>query len=356
MNIVEKWALLEENNYSSILPESLTTNTKDQRNLLTDVFIESTAKLDELDVKMKTRVLLAAATNASEHFMREYNNLSACNNLSLRDQLVDACSQFMDKLAPKIGEKYEGNLGKLIDKKSRSSGNKAEILERVVRKAMDNIENSSKNKGFIYTVTNAERITSYLIGTIHTANLAMSQNQQMIDAVTNSTELITEIGNSALELKFSTDHPSHKIRFSVDLPLTELGIKNNITITALESINDQLTCFSNTVSKASITPITLYRTQQINTHAPYMKHETIESWQEGNEEKMKHLLEKISHPVAQEMFVDGRTNNWSPSLINKLTMTKTPISIAVGAGHCVGNNGLVQQFRNAGLEVKQMET
>ncbi|MBA3238725.1 MAG: TraB/GumN family protein [Parachlamydiaceae bacterium] len=92
-------------------------------------------------------------------------------------------------------------------------------------------------------------------------------------------------------------------------------------------------------------------TKNINAHAPYIKHELIEIWQQGDEAKMNKVKIEMDYPLGMKIFCDDRTHAWSSNLITKLRETDVPITIAVGTMHCVGEDGLPQIFQNAGLTV-----
>ncbi|MBA3237648.1 MAG: TraB/GumN family protein [Parachlamydiaceae bacterium] len=307
------------------------------------------------------KALVKAISNANERFIKAYNRANIFthffwNVMSVSGfSLVAAHQQLIDKFVSKAAENYQGNLSQLIEEKDRFNPQKSEILEMVTQEAIKNIENSSKNKGFIYTVINSQKVTSYLIGTLHRATYQMTQNQKMIHAVTNSTELITELGKILLS-KLIHEAPidiCDKLRYSIDLPLTELAEKNNITLTALESVRGQINALNNAHIESQTTPNSLH-SLYIQKHKLYALYELIELWQEGNEDKLIEAFGKMTHPSVQRIIVDDRTADWSPGLIQKLKRTTTPLTIVVGAGHCIGNLGLAQLFRNADLQVEQM--
>jgi uncharacterized protein YbaP (TraB family) len=55
----------------------------------------------------------------------------------------------------------------------------------------------------------------------------------------------------------------------------------------------------------------------------------------------------------QDILLDKRNKNWVDQL--KLIMTKKSVFIAVGAGHLVGENGLIALFRKEGYKVRPLE-
>lgn len=365
MNIAENWANISDNSYFSINDNQMLSINKDKKNTLTDVLTESASQLEKCNDKIDNQTLLDAADNANDRFTNAYSQANIFTKIfwnimnPFGFSLVAAHRQFTDKIASKIAENYEGKLGELVSNSrfdSVYSDYRKNLIEMAAKKAMKNIENSPKNKGFIYTVTNQDGVTSYLIGTIHTANHAMTQNKQMIDAVTNSTELITEVGNSLFaKMLYLPINPFNEIRYATDLHLTNLAEEKGIKITALESCWEQITIAFKGILSTFTTPVSSSRGDDLRLHQPYGLHELIQGWQEGDENNMSCAVENTTPPSMQEIFCNGRTKAWSQTLIDKLKTTKTPISIAVGTAHCIGIDGLAQEFNSEeGLTVERI--
>lgn len=335
------------------IENNLFARSKEIRKCLTDDFLASSAQIDKMkDPKVSTETLVALAISANEKF----NQVKAVINAD--SPLIEAHQQFIDKLASKAAENFKGKLVKLIDRKigSSTSPQEVEFLEKVVNVAIENIENRTKNEGFLFTVTNAKGVTSYLIGSLHKATQSMTQNQQMLDAVQNSNELITEIGygtQAKSELESGDLYgPSNKLRYATDLTLTKLAESRNITISGLSTIPEQKSAYFKLAGSMSSSPIKAETLQRITAHAPYLFHENADAWQEGSEKKILRIMKELNHPKVVS-YIDDLTENWSVGLIKKLQETEHPISIVVGTGHCLGDKGLPKIFSDAGLSVER---
>ncbi|MBA3238223.1 MAG: hypothetical protein H0T62_07760 [Parachlamydiaceae bacterium] len=249
MNIVEKWNNLENGNYFYINQDNNLTASeiKNERGSLVAIFLASTGEIDSLNTVMRTKDLVASALKANERFRVAYDKANIMTKIFwtiaglFNFSLIGAHQQFINKLASNAAENYEGDLIDLVNKiTAKTNPEKKAFYELMAKKVMENIENSPDNTGFLYTITNAKGVTSNLIGTIHLSNYAMTQNQRMIDAVKNSNELYSEVGDS-FWFKFNIfNNPFRKLKYSIDLPLINIAREHGKINTALETISEQL--------------------------------------------------------------------------------------------------------------------
>lgn len=82
----------------------------------------------------------------------------------------------------------------------------------------------------------------------------------------------------------------------------------------------------------------------------------ISSWRNGDEEKLEKFIikemEEKYPSIYQELLVD-RNNNWFPAII-EFIKTEPVEMILVGAGHLVGDKGLLNMLRDKGYSVTQV--
>lgn len=81
----------------------------------------------------------------------------------------------------------------------------------------------------------------------------------------------------------------------------------------------------------------------------------VGSWQRGDGQQFQDLIFRsyVDYPsVYQKLFVD-RNNNWLPYIEGYLKEDKNYL-VVVGAGHLVGNEGLVKLLSDKGYTVEQM--
>ncbi|MBA3237858.1 MAG: hypothetical protein H0T62_05845 [Parachlamydiaceae bacterium] len=317
-------------------------NLESDSKKLTHIFLDSSAQLDKmLDTPESTKTLLAIAISTSE----KYHNMKI--RTGENSYLREAFYQFTGKLASKTAEHFKGKLVKLIDQfASTKSPHEIVFLEKVIKIAIENIENRTDNEGFLFEITNSLGVTSYLIGSIHKATQIMAQNQQMLAAVQSSNELITEIGfgpEAKIELYTENFLDFPKLKYATDLALSLHAETNNIKITGLSTISAQMSAISTLIGSTFSQPLTLEEQQKIKTHEPYLYHEIADAWQEGSEKKILLILKKLNHPLIMP-YTDDLTEKWSVKLLQKLLDTPYPLSIAVGTGHCVGGERVAKNI------------
>jgi uncharacterized protein YbaP (TraB family) len=79
------------------------------------------------------------------------------------------------------------------------------------------------------------------------------------------------------------------------------------------------------------------------------------AWERGDAEKMETLVQdemQATFPSLYQTLIVERNQNWMPTITDLLTSEKQPM-IVVGAGHVVGEDGLVAMLREKGYTVKK---
>jgi uncharacterized protein len=83
--------------------------------------------------------------------------------------------------------------------------------------------------------------------------------------------------------------------------------------------------------------------------------ETIAAWQAGDAAKLEKLLNESMResPAIYKRLVSDRSRSWVPR-IEDLLRKGEPAIVIVGAGHLVGNDGLVELLKKKGFKVTQL--
>lgn len=81
----------------------------------------------------------------------------------------------------------------------------------------------------------------------------------------------------------------------------------------------------------------------------------VGSWQTGDSKKFQQLILKSygEHPGVYQRLIVDRNNNWLKAIEGYLKSDKNYL-LVVGAGHLVGNEGLVKLLSDKGYKVEQM--
>jgi uncharacterized protein YbaP (TraB family) len=81
----------------------------------------------------------------------------------------------------------------------------------------------------------------------------------------------------------------------------------------------------------------------------------VDAWQSGNVALLDKILnqDKHSDPLTHEALFSERNTKWVPE-IEALSHESENYLVIVGAGHLVGEDGVVAQLKRAGYSVKQM--
>jgi uncharacterized protein YbaP (TraB family) len=139
----------------------------------------------------------------------------------------------------------------------------------------------------------------------------------------------------------------------VDSFIGDKAKKDNKIITKLESIDDQIHYISTMGegNESNLILQTIADMEDLPTEFDAMS----EAWRIGDDEALfdhgiKPMLE--DYPSIYQNLLVERNNNWMPK-IEKLIAQPEDKFILVGALHLIGQDGLLQQLRDRGYQVKQ---
>lgn len=127
------------------------------------------------------------------------------------------------------------------------------------------------------------------------------------------------------------------------------------TIEALESIQQQID-FISTMGQGMEDEMIRQTLDEIATLQNEFG-EMVQSWRQGNREKLEDLFVKPMRddfePMYQQLLVQ-RNQNWMPRIRQYLQTPETEM-ILVGSAHLLGPDGLLQQLEKAGYRISQLD-
>ncbi len=141
----------------------------------------------------------------------------------------------------------------------------------------------------------------------------------------------------------------------VDIFYSNRATKDNKKMHGLESTDQQLSFLSGLGDDDPDALIlnTLNEMHEMKTMITTM----ISSWREGDEKKLEKFIiremEEKYPTIYKELLVD-RNNNWFPA-ITEFIKSEPVEMILVGAGHLVGDEGLLNMLRDKGYSVTQVK-
>lgn len=136
---------------------------------------------------------------------------------------------------------------------------------------------------------------------------------------------------------------------SYDMNIMNLAKEHNIKLIGLETVEQQLAFFDSIPTKYLINEI-CQSTKNIDS----IKNATIQMqavYSKGNLDSLAILMQDTTSILSdfQSILLDNRNLNWTEQLKTLLKGKKT--FIAVGAGHLVGKNGLIELLRAQGYKL-----
>jgi uncharacterized protein YbaP (TraB family) len=155
------------------------------------------------------------------------------------------------------------------------------------------------------------------------------------------------LGSRTLEMAGFSD------RLGIDLYFYHKAQVAGKPVLGLETLRDQAEIFDrfNDEQNEQYLASTL---SGLPAYAEMIRH-LVAAWKDGNVEVLDRLLnqDKRADPVTHETLFARRNSKWMPE-IEQLAHGNGNYLIIVGAGHLVGDDGLVAQLRRAGYSVQQL--
>lgn len=126
------------------------------------------------------------------------------------------------------------------------------------------------------------------------------------------------------------------------------------TMRALETPEQQLTFFANLSAEAQ-REMLREAINELETITA-MIGEMSAAWEQGNERALERAViddTRVEYPELYQMLFVDRNNAWMTELTREMEGSGVDF-IAVGAGHIIGTDGLVAQFRARGYRVERL--
>ena len=291
-------------------------------------------------------------------------------------------------LAGRVAEGYENKLLTLLACKCfLKKAIYRDFCANALNTAISTIYQRTVVRGFTWKITNATGITSYLIGTIHQGTSAFANAPGVQEAINNSEKFFTEKGLICKYFKCSYSplltwnwrflfvfdryialqaHAREKPNYildhdslveETDRKIAELKEHNSSKLYPEEMPSRELLCSDRIKSESELNN---YRSQ-VNSIA------LVQSicFQQRGDEKESIEFDNKTRSDDRDILCNHRTQGWlnktyesfssktpMPGLIDQIRNATKPICIAVGKGHCTGNQiSLMDEFQKAGFTV-----
>jgi uncharacterized protein len=141
--------------------------------------------------------------------------------------------------------------------------------------------------------------------------------------------------------------------FGVDIYFFRKARATGKPVLGLETLRDQAQIFDHFSDEEN----ERYLVETLATLATYPRAigRLVAAWQSGNVALLDQILnqDKHSDPVTHNALFSERNSKWLPE-IEALAHGNENYLVIVGAGHLVGDDGLVAQLKRAGYSVEQM--
>lgn len=155
------------------------------------------------------------------------------------------------------------------------------------------------------------------------------------------------LGSRTLEMAGFSD------RLGVDLYFYHKAEAAGKPVLGLETLRDQAEIFDRFTDEEN----ELYLTGTISGLPGYaaMVQRLVEAWKNGDVRSLDRLLnqDKRSDPTTHDVLFSRRNSKWVPQ-IERFAHGIGNYLIIVGAGHLVGDDGVVAQLKRAGYRVQQL--
>jgi uncharacterized protein YbaP (TraB family) len=142
-------------------------------------------------------------------------------------------------------------------------------------------------------------------------------------------------------------------RLGIDLYFYQKAKAAGKPVLGLESLRDQAEIFDRFDDQQN----EQYLLNTLSGLAAYADtlRQLVKAWKDGNVQLLDQLLnqDKQSNPVTHDVLFSRRNAKWMPE-IERFAHATGNYLIIVGAGHLVGDDGVVAQLRRAGYSVQQM--
>ncbi len=140
----------------------------------------------------------------------------------------------------------------------------------------------------------------------------------------------------------------------VDRSIDAYGDAAGKTMRALETAEQQLTFFANL--RPDVQREMLQEAISESEDLPAMIGEMSTAWEQGNEDALSQAVveeTRVDYPELYQMLFLDRNNAWMTVLTHEMDGSGVDF-VAVGAGHIIGRDGLVAQFRARGYRVERV--
>lgn len=144
--------------------------------------------------------------------------------------------------------------------------------------------------------------------------------------------------------------------YGVDSYMHQLAMEDEKTVQSLETPEEQLG-FLTSLSTIDPNVSIQYLLRDIE-NLPQMAQDMKQIWRTGELEQLENyelMVEmKEDFPLVYEALLTTRNNNWMKELVTLFDDNAIEV-VLVGAAHLAGDDGLVNQLKNEGFDVEQLD-
>jgi uncharacterized protein YbaP (TraB family) len=138
--------------------------------------------------------------------------------------------------------------------------------------------------------------------------------------------------------------------------IMEEAKRKNKRIEGLETMIYQMSIFDSIPYKLQAEQLLKYATTPDSTNGGDKEfNDMMEAYKEQDLEKLGDFIKKSDDGMTQyeDLLLNNRNRNWVQKLKN--IMANKPVTIAVGAGHLPGTQGLIELLRKEGYKVRPIK-
>jgi hypothetical protein len=221
------------------------------------------------------------------------------------------------------------------------------------------VPQTNPDMGLVCVITNEKGVKSHAFGTYHYSDQETIQKSYFHQIIGNCSSLYTEVGELPIvgpDWGDRREYSDLTYRFNLDAAITRAAFDQHIHAISLDAdipaeaetmrqIGEDRARFG---EKNLLENFMQNARKMENNPIDVLIHNSIKN---GDQRVLLIMKERLKNsPISDENTI--REEHWAEQLTPVLNNTDTPVCIAVGALHLVGEGGLADRFKKAGLKVE----
>lgn len=210
--------------------------------------------------------------------------------------------------------------------------------------------NASSSIGLNYKVVNAKGVESYIVSLVHLVDLETIRDPNYIALIQKCSRVYTESGPNVFVTSLQGNRADEKrpyqhieFPYFYDVAIVQEAWRNRIPVFALDK-EERWSANKSLIEQLGVDQferMLMAGVEEISDKS------SKPVWRDTS------FYERVRKKTVPEKL-QQREDHWCKTLIPELLNADKPIGIAVGIAHVVGEDGLAEQFRKAGLTVELM--